>query len=148
MYMILYHVTNCVLWVLTAVYAWRGYGKGSAYSNAQYWALEYADPLPYPWTDHESCSGTCKLSLNHLQTVVTLWQILNLSFSVYLVQGAGDEAAVSKRIWLARKKVYFFAVFSNEFADDLSPLSKVVDIEYGMGVDACWLVWHCGSIAL
>jgi predicted acetyltransferase len=48
----------------------------------------------------------------------------------FLVQGAGDAAA-SKRIWLARKKVYFFAVFSNEFTDDLSPLSKVVDIEYG-----------------
>ena len=53
-----------------------------------------------------------------------------LPFSV-IVQGAGDAAA-SKRIWLARKKVYFFIVFSNEFADDLSPLSKVVDIEYGM----------------
>ena len=48
-----------------------------------------------------------------------------------------DEAA-TKQVWLAKKKVYFFAVFSNEFSDDLSPLSKIVDIEYGM---YCWLKW-------
>lgn len=46
-------------------------------------------------------------------------------------QGARDEPT-SKQIWLARKKVYFFAVFSHEFGDDLLPLSKVVDIEHGM----------------
>lgn len=53
-----------------------------------------------------------------------------MPFSIFVE--AGDEAAASKRVWLARKKIYFFTVFSNEFADDLSPLSKVVDIEYGM----------------
>ena len=47
-------------------------------------------------------------------------------------QPDADTAAASKRVWLARKKVYFFTVFANEFCDDLSPLSKVVDIEYGM----------------
>ena len=47
-------------------------------------------------------------------------------------QSDEDSAAAAKRVWLARKKVYFFAVFANEFSDDLSPLSKVVDIEYGM----------------
>ena len=50
---------------------------------------------------------------------------------LYEGAAAGDEA-VLKQIWLARKKVYFFTVFSNEFSDDLSLLSKVVDIEYGM----------------
>ena len=47
-------------------------------------------------------------------------------------QSDKDSASAAKRVWLARKKVYFFAVFANEFSDDLSPLSKVVDIEYGM----------------
>ena len=50
---------------------------------------------------------------------------------LYEGAAAGDET-VLKQIWLARKKVYFFTVFSNEFSDDLSLLSKVVDIEYGM----------------
>ena len=52
-------------------------------------------------------------------------------YILYKGAAAGDKA-VLKQIWLARKKVYFFTVFSNEFSDDLSPLSKVVDIEYGM----------------
>lgn len=56
----------------------------------------------------------------------------NTDVAILYFVGAGDEAAASKRVWLAKKKIYFFTVFSNEFADDLSPLSKVVDIEYSM----------------
>lgn len=56
----------------------------------------------------------------------------------YLISNwvSGHEAVsevAAKQVWLARKKIYFFAVFSNEFGDDLSPLYKLVDVEYGMG---------------
>ena len=42
------------------------------------------------------------------------------------------EQSATKQVWLARKKIYFFIVFSNEFSDDLCTLSKIVEIEYGM----------------
>ena len=55
--------------------------------------------------------------------------VININF-LRMIPDLGTDEAASKKVWLARKKIYFFVVFTNEFSNDLSPLSKVVDIEY------------------
>lgn len=42
----------------------------------------------------------------------------------------GGAGGVAKRLWLARKKVYFFTVWSVEHEDELCALARLVQLEY------------------
>ena len=47
----------------------------------------------------------------------------------------GGAVGVAKRLWLARKKVYFFTAWSVEHEDELCALARLVQLEYGESFD-------------
>ena len=51
-----------------------------------------------------------------------------------LTPGAASLGAGSRQLWLAKKKLLFLTSWANENLDLLTPLTKVVEVEYGMMV--------------
>ena len=48
-----------------------------------------------------------------------------------LTPGAASLGAGSRQLWLAKKKLLFLTSWANENLDLLTPLTKVVEVEYG-----------------